>query len=224
MRRRRTRRAAGAAVSGSAPQTRISGPSALIALPSPGNEPAAADAGDDGRGVGRVLEDLESHRSVTGDEVVVVKGVHEDALAPGNDRSSIARHATANGTGTRRAPSAFMRSILDAGAVSITTTVHGTPARPRRVRDALAGVAGADGPDAAPALGLGQHSDRVGSAAQLVGVDRLQVLELETNVGKNRARARAGRAACARSCRRSARAPPRSPPARSDGRPREPWA
>src|SRR4029077_9848308 len=40
----------------------------------------------------------------------------------------------------------------------------------------------AESPDATLALGLGQQGHRVGGAAQLVGVDRLQVLELEPHV------------------------------------------
>ena len=140
------------------------------------------------RTFGRVLENLQPHGAVAGDEIVVVERMHERALDAGKARSSSAFHATSNGTGTSVAPSARMRSSLAAGAVSMTTTVHGTPACARRVGDALAGVAGADGPDAALALALVlQHGDGVGGAAQLVGVDRLQVLELEPDVRKPRA-------------------------------------
>ena len=55
--------AAGAAVSGSAPQTLISGLQRLDRAADAGDEPAAADAGDDRGRVGRVLEDLEPHRA-----------------------------------------------------------------------------------------------------------------------------------------------------------------
>ena len=54
---------------------------------------------------------------------------------------------------------------------------------PRRVGDTLSGVARADRPHAALPLGLRKHRHGVGGAAQLVGVDRLQVLELEPDVG-----------------------------------------
>src|SRR5216117_1886364 len=47
---------------------------------------------------------------------------------PGYERSSSACQATAYGTSTSFAPSARMRSSFAAGAVSIATTVHGTPA------------------------------------------------------------------------------------------------
>src|SRR6266568_787996 len=47
---------------------------------------------------------------------------------PGYERSSSACHATAYGTSTSFAPNARMRSSFAAGAVSIATTVHGTPA------------------------------------------------------------------------------------------------
>src|SRR5439155_22675176 len=46
----------------------------------------------------------------------------------GNARSSSAFQALSYGTGTSFAPNAFIRSIFDWGAVSITTTVQGTPA------------------------------------------------------------------------------------------------
>ncbi len=49
---------------------------------------------------------------------------------------------------------------------------------PRGEGDSLPGVAGADGPDAAVAFRFGQERDRIGCAAQLVGIDRLQVLKL----------------------------------------------
>src|SRR6266702_142111 len=47
---------------------------------------------------------------------------------PGYERSSSACQATAYGTSTSFAPNARMRSSLAAGAVSMATTVHGTPA------------------------------------------------------------------------------------------------
>src|SRR6266700_6314247 len=47
---------------------------------------------------------------------------------PGYERSSSACQATAYGTSTSFAPSARMRSSFAAGAVSIATTLHGTPA------------------------------------------------------------------------------------------------
>ncbi len=56
----------------------------------------------------------------------------------------------------------------------------------RGVRDTLTGIAGADRPDAAPALGVGQQRDRVGGAAQFVSTDRLQILELEPHVRESR--------------------------------------
>ncbi len=53
---------------------------------------------------------------------------------------------------------------------------------PRRVCDTLTGIAGADRPDAAPPLDIGQECNSVGSASQFVGVDRLEILELEPDV------------------------------------------
>src|SRR5262245_7853398 len=78
-----------------------------------------------------------------------------------------------------------MRSSFEAGAVSIATTVQGTPAS----RAAYATPC-----PALPALivhtprlrSAVDNIDGVGRAAQLVGVDRLQVLELEPHVGEPR--------------------------------------
>src|SRR5712691_7078700 len=72
---------------------------------------------------------------------------------PGYARVSSACHATPYGTSTSFAPNARMRSSFAAGAVSIATTVHGTPAA---------------------------------GAAEFVGVDRLEVLELEPHVRESR--------------------------------------
>ena len=77
-----------------------------------------------------------------------------------------------------------MRSIFACGAVSTTTTVHGMPA----FRAAYATPC-----PAFPALIVQtprlrsagrEHRDRVRRAAQLVRVDRLEILELEADVGK----------------------------------------
>src|SRR5437899_1497302 len=44
---------------------------------------AAADRGDYGAHVGQVLDDLETHGAVTGDEIVIVERVDEGAVEPG---------------------------------------------------------------------------------------------------------------------------------------------
>ena len=81
------------------------------------------------------------------------------------------------------APSASMALILVAGAVSITITEQGTPARRAAKATPWAAL---------PALtvqtpsfsGLRrQPADRVPGAAQLEGADRLQRLELQVDLG-----------------------------------------
>ena len=75
--------AAGAAVSGSAPNTFTSGFSALTALADADDQPAAADARRSRRRVGRIFENLEPHRGVAGDEIVIVERVDERPSTPG---------------------------------------------------------------------------------------------------------------------------------------------
>src|SRR5204862_3941988 len=45
--------------------------------------PATADRGNDGDGVRRILENLEAHRRVTGDEVLIVEWMDERPLDAG---------------------------------------------------------------------------------------------------------------------------------------------
>ncbi len=67
--------AAGAAVSGSTPNTLMSGRSALIALPHACDQSAAADAADHRARLRLVLEDLEPDRAVARDEIMIVEGM-----------------------------------------------------------------------------------------------------------------------------------------------------
>src|SRR6266550_2727587 len=104
---------------------------------------------------------------------------------PGYERSSSACQATPYGTSTSFAPNARMRSSF--GGRRLDRDNGARHARgPRRVCDTLTGIAGADRPDPAPPFGFGQQRDGVGGAAQFVGVDRLEVLELEPHVGESR--------------------------------------
>ncbi len=65
--------AAGAAVSGSAPQTLISGFKRLDGAADARDQSPAADAGDDRDRLGRVFQDLQTHGRMTGDEIVIVE-------------------------------------------------------------------------------------------------------------------------------------------------------
>ena len=75
-----------------------------------------------------------------------------------------------------------MRSSFEVGAVSIATTVHGTPACRAAYATPWPALPALIVHTPRLALRLGQHRDRVGCAAQFVRVDRLQVLELEADV------------------------------------------
>src|SRR4029450_13180891 len=102
--------------------------------------------------------------------------------APGNERSSSAFDATSYDTGMSFAPSARIRSSFDFGAVSITTTAHGTP--PPSARDALSCISRPDRPYTALALRIGEQRYGIRRAAQLVGTNGLQVLKFKSNIGK----------------------------------------
>ena len=56
----------------------------------------------------------------------------------------------------------------------------------RGICDALSGISRTDRPDTPLALGLRQHRHGVGRAPQFVRVDRLQVLQFESDIGKVR--------------------------------------
>ncbi len=71
------------------------GLSALSALADAGDQPAAADAGDDRRGVRCILENLQAHGAVAGDEIVIVERMHEGPFDARIARSSIACQAPA---------------------------------------------------------------------------------------------------------------------------------
>jgi hypothetical protein len=55
----------------------------MIASRNTGDEPAAADAADDRLCVGFVFENLEPHRAMPGDEIVIVERMHERPLRTG---------------------------------------------------------------------------------------------------------------------------------------------
>ena len=120
--------AAGAAVSGSAPQTLIRGFSAFRALPTPVINPPppmpamTATASGASSKISRPIVAWPAMKLWSSN------GCTNVPATPGNARSPRAFQATAYGTGMRRAPSARILSIFDAGAVSITMTAQDTPA------------------------------------------------------------------------------------------------
>ena len=174
--------AAGAAVSGSAPQTWISGLSALIAAADARDEPPSPDAGNDRNRVGRVFQNLQSHGRVTGDEIVIVERMHERSFNAGKRMlverlpGDLVRHCNEFGAERPHPFDLRDRRCFDGH----DRTGHSSFSR--RVGNALSCVARANRPDAAFALGLRQHRYRIGGAAQFVGVDRLEVLQLEANI------------------------------------------
>ena len=120
--------AAGAAVSGSVPKIFTSGLIALMALATPVINPPppmlamiAFVSGASSK-ISRPIVPWPAMKLSSSN------GCTNVPSAPGNARSSSAFQATSYGTGINFAPRARMRSTFDSGAVSMTTTVHGTPA------------------------------------------------------------------------------------------------
>ena len=138
-------------------------------------------------GLGRIFQNLQPHRGMTGDEIVIVERMNEGSFGAGK------------GARVERAPGDVVGDEDEFGP----ERAHPFQLRGRRgldrdhgagharfargVGDPLPGVAGADRPDAARAFRFGQERDRVGRSAQFVGIDRLQVFELQPDVGKVRA-------------------------------------
>ncbi len=149
----------------------------------PRDQSAASDGGDDGGGIGRVLQDFQAHRRMTGDEVLVVERMDErpknPRIRPVVERlpGDLVRHQHEGRPERSHALELRCRRRLD--------RYHGArhTGLPGGVGDTLAGVSRADRPDTAATLGVRQQGDGVGGAAQLVRVDRLQSLELEPDLG-----------------------------------------
>ena len=120
--------AAGAAVSGSTPQTFISGLSALIVLATPVIKPPPPILAMIAAVSGASSKISRPNVPWPAMKLWSSNGCTNVPSAPAKERSSSAFQATWYRTGISFAPSVRIRSIFDAGAVSITTTVHGTPA------------------------------------------------------------------------------------------------
>ena len=168
--------------------------------PGAGDEPAAAEGRDDDGDVGRILEDLEPHGGVAGDEVVVIEGMHEGALDAGI--GALLQRLPRDGKGHQHQRGAERLHALDLGEWGRLDDDHGAgdAGLPRGIGDALPGIAGADGPDAPLPLGVRQQCHGVGGAAELEGVDGLEILELEADVGKARPELEPHAGACAGWC------------------------
>ena len=120
---------------------------------------------------------------MSGDEVVIVERMHERALDAGHRTllQGLPGDRVRNEDQTRAEGS---HPFNLGGRRGLDRDDRAANARlTRRIGNALPGIARTDGPDAAPALRLRQHRNRVGGTAQLVGVDRLQILQLQPDVG-----------------------------------------
>ncbi len=151
-----------------------------------GDESAAADAGDDGFRIGRVFQNLETHRSVTGDEVVIVERVHKRSF--GSRIRTLLERLPCDIVWNRDELCAERPHPVDLGFRRRLDYDNGArhTCLSRRVGDALSCISRADRPHAALALRFGEHRHRVGGAAQFVGIDRLQIFQLQSDVGKVR--------------------------------------
>ena len=136
------------------------------------------------RDIGCILEDLEADGGIAGDEVVIVEGMDEGALDAGI--GALLQRLPGGLKGNQHQLRAECLHALDLGGGRGLDDDDGAgdAGLARGIGDALSGIAGADGPDAALPLRIAQHRDGVGGAAELEGVDGLQVLELEADVGE----------------------------------------
>ena len=120
---------------------------------------------------------------MTGDEIVIVERVHKCSFRSGIRTlfKSFPRNVVWN-RDEFRAERTHPVDLRFRGGLD-----HDNGARharfSRRVGDTLSCISSADRPHATLALGLGQHCHGVGGATQFVRVDRLEVLQLETDVG-----------------------------------------
>ena len=120
--------APGAAVSGSAPRMRTCGASWRTALPMPEISPPPPMAAMTVFTPGRSSRISMPRVALPAMKSCSSKGWTNVPSTPGNSRASMARQQASNGALTMRAPRLRMRSTFVSGAVSIVTTVAGTPA------------------------------------------------------------------------------------------------
>ena len=169
-------------------------------------QPAAADRDDDRARSGDVLEQLEAERPLPGDDVGVVERVHErHAGLARRARAAAATHRRPTRRRDHVAPSAARASTLAIGASRGMKTSHGTPRTRGGERQRLGVVAGAAGDDAARAR-VAERGELAQRAADLEGAGALQVLRLEHD--RRRPRARRSSRTTGPACGARRRAPP----------------
>ena len=143
------------------------------------DQPAAAQRNHDRAQVVDVLEQLQADASLSGDDVGVVEGVHEDgSLALGEPQRGLDAIVDGSLAGMDRGPEAGRRLDLGDGGVGRHEEIAAGALALRGERNRLTVVAGAAGDDspldrafAAAQLGAG--------AAQLEGAALLQALRLQ---------------------------------------------
>src|SRR6185295_5007093 len=155
------------------------------------DEPAAADRHDERVELVRVLEHLERHGALTGDDVVVIERMHvrASALARDLERDRVRFVvATVREHGLRAA-------ALDSGELGERYTLgehdgHRRANKLRGERDALPVVPGGCGHDTGGALCRIETRERVQRTADLEGASALEVLELEIHLAPGELRER----------------------------------
>ena len=123
---------------------------------------------------------------MTRDEVVIVKRMHKGAFCSGK-RTLLERfpgHVVRRRNQFRAEGSHSFHLRRGRGLDDHNRAWHACLSR--CISDALPGIPGTDCPDATFALGFREHRHGVGCAAQLVSIDRLEVLQFEADVGITR--------------------------------------
>src|SRR5258708_14030207 len=121
-----------------------------------GDQATAADRGDDGAHVGQVLEDLQAHGAMAGDEIVIVERVDEGAVEPGISMrlGRLPRLLIGNRDDGRAERPHPLELVLRRGLDRYDRARNSK--LPRCVRNTLSRITGADGPDTTRTLGIGQ--------------------------------------------------------------------
>src|SRR5215472_4927595 len=149
-----------------------------------GDEPSAADGGEDGRDFRYVFDDFESDGALTGNDLFIVVGWNHDVSVAGGEFFGFRLALVGARTDQDDFRSEFGGGFaLDEGRVAGHHDDGFHPERAGRIGDALGMIAAGVGDHRALALGCGEGSDFVIRSAEFESADGLLVFGLEKQPG-----------------------------------------